>query len=206
MKILSQFLILSAEGGCLPPSLLSSLYAMLSGGGVGQRGCESLEKEQGGGSSLGRKARPRDMKLLLGSPAAPVGHGLAQGEPQLGGYCRGSRRRWWGPPCGEEGVAQNWKGGHEGGKLKGNRRLQGAGSSSQVQARAEGLNFWVLGWMGRTSGSSRKPHLDSAWPVASGNQDPWAQRQGLPTHSSTWARHLRLDRWGRATWEARPCG
>ncbi|KAF6077283.1 dermokine [Phyllostomus discolor] len=33
--------------------------------------------------------------------------------------------------------------------------------------------------------------------------DPLALRQGLPTHSSTWARHLRLDRWGHAKKEVK---
>lgn len=61
----------------------------------------------------------------------------------------------------------------------------------------------VLGRVDRTSGSSRKPYLESAWPVAFGNQDPWAPRQELLTHSSTWARHLRLDRRGHAKGEVK---
>lgn len=63
--------------------------------------------------------------------------------------------------------------------------------------------YSILGRVGRTSGSSRKPYLESAWPMAFGNQDPWALRQELLTCSSTWARHLRLDRQGHAKGEGK---
>lgn len=64
-------------------------------------------------------------------------------------------------------------------------RTEGHG---RVQAAAGGLIIWVLGRMGRASGSCQRPHVHSAWPVAFGNQDAWALRQGLPTHLSMWAR------------------
>lgn len=79
----------------MSPSLPTLLCAMLSGGGVGERGCESLKKEQGGRSSLGLKPRPRvgaltgtrgyEVGLCLCSAAAPGGPGLVWGEAQLGG-------------------------------------------------------------------------------------------------------------------------
>ena len=64
-------------------------------------------------------------------------------------------------------------------------RVEGHG---RVQAGAGGLIIWVLGKMGRAFGSCQRPHVHSAWPVAFGNRDPWALRQGLPTHLSMWAR------------------
>lgn len=127
---------------------------------MGEGSCESWRRSWVGGpprdKSRGRESRApqagdHEVGHCLISAVAPAVCGLVRGEPQLGGYCRGSRGQGsWG---GGDGGAWGWaqlsgpEQGHSGGKLKASGRVVsiGGGGGGRVKVACRQVPGWVGG-------------------------------------------------------------